>query len=296
MGYSFNISSILPDILFFLRYSASMNKKKHLLLAATFMLTACGTANKEPVIGTVDSLYTSGQAALSAGKYADAIHTFQELERQHPYSEWATRAQMMVAFAHLQSNNVEEASASAERFIRLHPGHKDLPYLYYIRGLAFYKNISDVNRDQGATRKAAEAFQELITRFPDSEYARDAKQKLLLTQDHLAGKEMAIGRYYQGQDHYLAAINRFQEVVEKYQTSSQTPEALLRLTESYIALGIKDEAERNAAILGHNYPGSDWYKRAYGLLRDEGYLAEADTEESWADKMRNRFNAVKDAF
>lgn len=273
-----------------------MKNKNILFVLLLLTLSACGGGKKEAVIGDVNTLYTAGQAAMNAEKYADAIHTFQELERQHPYSEWATRAQMMVAFAHLQSNNPEEATAAAERFIRLHPGHKDLPYLYYIRGLAFYKNISDVNRDQGATRKAAEAFQEVITRFPDSEYARDSKQKLLLTQDHLAGKEMAVGRYYQGQDHYLAAINRFKTVVQDYQTSSQTPEALLRLTESYIALGIKEEAERNAAILGHNYPGSDWYKQAYGLLRDEGYLADADTEEGWASKMRQRFNAVRDAF
>lgn len=243
-----------------------MKKFDLLFVAVALTLSACGSAPKAPIIADVDTLYQTAQTELAEGKFADAIHTFEELERQHPYSEQATQAQMMIAFAHLKANTPEAASLAAERFIRLHPGHKDLPYLYYIRGLAFYQNISDVNRDQGATRKAAEAFEEVIRRFPDSEYTTDAKQKLLLTQDHLAGKEMAIGRYYQGQDHFLAAINRFKTVVEDYQTSSQTPEALLRLTECYLALGLIEEAQRNAAILGHNYPGSKWYKQAYTLL------------------------------
>lgn len=272
------------------------NKNTLFLLALTFLLTACGAAPKAPVIGDVNTLFTTGQNQLDSGDYVNAIHTFEELERQHPFSSWATRAQMLTAYAHLKNGDAPEATAAAENFIRLHPGHKDLPYLFYIRGLAYYQEISDVARDQGATRKAKAAFEEVINRFPESDYARDAKQKLLLTHDHLAGKEMAVGRYYQNQEHYLAAINRFNEVVEKYQTSSQTPEALLRLTESYIALGVKSEAERNAAILGHNYPASKWYKQAYGLLRDEGYLQSTDTQKSWATRMSDKLKAMKDAF
>lgn len=272
-------------------------KNKNALLLAALILTACGSsAPKAPIIGDVNTLFTTGQSQLDSGDYIGAIHTFEELERQHPYSEWATRAQMLTAYAQLQNNNVEGATAAAERFIRLHPGHKDLPYLFYLRGLAHYQNISDVARDQGATRKAKEAFEEVITRFPNSEYAQDSKQKLLLTHDHLAGKEMAIGRYYQQQKFYLAAINRFNEVLENYQTSSQTPEALLRLTESYAALGVQSEAERTAAILGHNYPGSDWYQKAYSLIKNKGYIpADEPTKEGWATRMFNKLKSVKDA-
>jgi len=275
-----------------------MKNKNTLLAAALLVLSACGgTAPKAPVIGDVNTLFTTAQTHLNAGEYTQAIHTFEELERQHPYSEWATRAQMLTAYAHLENNNVDQATLAAERFIRLHPGHKNLPYLFYLRGLAYYQNISDVARDQGATRKAKEAFEEVITRYPNSEYAQDAKQKLLLTHDHLAGKEMAIGRYYQQQEFYLAAINRFNEVVENYQTSSQTPEALLRLTESYAALGVQQEAERTAAILGHNYPGSKWYKKAYSLIQNKGYVPEDEpTKEGWATRMFNKLQAVKDAF
>jgi outer membrane protein assembly factor BamD len=260
------------------------HKKKILFSALSFLLVACSEAPKDPKIGPVNDLYNSGVSALDENDYANAVHAFEELERQHPYSGWATRAQMMTAFAHYKAENYPEAIAASERFIRLHPGHRDLPYLYYLRAMSFYLQISDVKRDQGNTRQALESFEEILRRFPESEYARDAKFKATLCRDHLAGKEMDIGRYYLKQRRYLAAVNRFQEVVKNYETSSHTPEALYRLTEAYLALGVNDEAKRNAAILGHNYPDSDWYADAYALLT-KAKLAPAGQAKAWSDQL-----------
>ena len=196
--------------------------KNKILLLNVLLLAACAAAPKGPKVGEVKNLYNQGMDALQTENFAEAIHTFEELERQHPYSGWATRAQMMVVFTHYKAEQWEEAIVSAERFIRLHPGHKDLPYVHYLRAMSFYVQLSDIQRDQGHTRQALGAFEEIVRRFPESEYARDAKFKITLCKDHLAAKEMQVGRYYLKQKRFLAAINRFREVIEKYQTSIQT--------------------------------------------------------------------------
>lgn len=248
------------------------------------LLAACSSTPEGDVIGEVNDLYNEGLDQVMSKKFSLAIHTFEELERQHPYSVWATRAQMMIPYAHFRLAQYDEAVVAAERFIRLHPGHENLPYLHYIRALSFYNRISDVARDQAFTKEALQAFEELATRYPDSVYARDARLKATLCRDHLAGKEMQVGRYYQGKKLYGAAINRFQAVLDKYQTSTHTPEALYRLTESFLALGVDKEAKRNAAILGHNFPESDWYEDAYALLTGKN-LAPAGKEKSWATQI-----------
>lgn len=261
---------------------------RHLLLItllATTALTACSTKPEGELTGTVGSLYNDGMDALQAKRYDTAVHTFEELDRQYPYSGWATKAQLMTAYAQMQKGDFDEMLVTVDRFIRLHPGHKDLAYAYYLRGLGHYNRISDVNRDQGHTADALEAFNEVVNRFPNSEYARDAKLKVTLCRDHLAGKEMTVGRYYQQQTQYLSAINRFKNVVAEYQTTSQAPEALYRLTESYLALGVNDEATKVAAVLGYNYPGSPWYKKAYALLTEK-QLAPAGQEKSWAQQLK----------
>lgn len=244
---------------------------KKLLLSFLLIvgLSACGgSEEKSPVVGEVNALYNKGLNLLLADEYSQAVHTFEELERQHPYSRWATRAQMMVVYAHYRAREYDEAVAGAQRFIQTHPGHKLLPYVHYLRAMSFYEQIADVRRDQGATRKAMSAFREIDKRFPETTYAQDARLKMTLTRDHLAGKEMEVGRFYQDKQQYPAALNRFQTVVQKYQQSSHTPEALFRMTEVYIALGIPQQAQRAAAILGHNYPDSAWYEYAYEKLQN----------------------------
>ena len=242
-----------------------------LLVVGAAGLSACASNKKEPVIGKVDDLYNAGMNQLQAREFEASIHTFEELERQHPYSGWATRAQMMIVYAQYRIEKYEDALFNIDRFIRLHPGYEDLAYMYYMRGMIFYTQISDVNRDQGFTEEAYKSFREVIQRFPDSRYARDASLKITLTLDHMAGKEMTVGRFYLEQGKYLAALNRFKKVVDAYQQTLQVPEALYRLTEVYYALGLDDQAQRSAAVLGHNYPETDWYKMAYKLMTSKGH-------------------------
>lgn len=266
---------------------------RKLVVASALVIAACSsTPERQEVEGSVDELYNNAQNALESKKYETAVNTFEELERQHPYSNWATRAQMMVAYTYYKSKNYDEAVIAADRFARLHPGHKDLPYVYYLRGLSFYERISDVKRDQGFTHEALQAFEELVRRYPESDYARDAKLKITLCKDHLAGQEMMIGRYYQSNKRYMAAINRYRTVIERYETSSQTPEALFRLTESYLSLGINDEAQMAGAVLGHNFQASDWYKDAFSLLEKRD-LKPATSNDSW---LKNMVKGVKDVF
>ena len=197
----------------------------------------------------------------------EAAKLFDEVERQHPYSVWATKAQLMAGFAHYQNNGYPEAIIALDRFIQLHPANPDIAYAYYLMALCHYEQISDVGRDQKATMLALEMMQEVVRRFPKSNYARDVRLKIDLTRDHLAGKEMKIGRYYLEREHYLAAINRFRRVVEEFQTTTHVPEALHRLVEAYTRIGVVDEARNSAAVLGHNYPGSEWYMDSYSLAR-----------------------------
>ncbi|HEX6141611.1 MAG TPA: outer membrane protein assembly factor BamD [Geminicoccaceae bacterium] len=254
------------------------------LLIAALALGGCSGSRLEEddsyVERPVDELYNEALDALQDGRPLEAARAFEEVERQHPYSQWATRAQMMSAYAFYEANAYDDAVAAAQRFIDLHPGNPDVPYAYYLIGVSHYEQISDIGRDQKMTELALNAFDELIRRFPDSRYARDAGLKADLARDHLAGKEMEIGRYYLSQAKYVAAINRFRSVVERYQTTTHVPEALHRLTEAYLALGVEDEARRAAAVLGHNFPDSEWYRDSY-LLMTGGDRPEE--EDSWLD-------------
>lgn len=260
-----------------------------ILLAAAATLAACASAKPEGELnGTVGTLYNDGMDSIQKKKYPQAVHNFEELDRQYPYSGWATRGQIMTAYAQFLNDDYDESLATIERFIKMHPGHQNLAYMYYLAGLNHYYQMTDVNRDQSETQKALDAFNEVVNRFPQSPYARDARLKVTLCNDHLAGKEMTVGRYYQSQEMYLPAVNRFRSVVQNYQTSSQTPEALYRLTENYLALGIDDEAVRAASILGYNYPGSKWYADAYQLLTARN-LAPAGQKETWAQKLAHGF-------
>jgi outer membrane protein assembly factor BamD len=238
------------------------------LVATVTILVGCsGNGDDEDYVERpVEELYNEAQDLLENGDPRQAGQAFEEVERQHPYSQWATRAQLMSAYAFYEANNYDEAIAAAERFVELHPGHEDVPYAYYLIGISYYEQISDVGRDQKMTERALEAFDELVRRFPDSRYARDGELKADLARDHLAGKEMSIGRYYLRRGQYLAAINRFRSVVERYQTTTHVPEALHRLTEAYLALGLEQEAHKNAAVLGYNVPSSEWYQDSYALL------------------------------
>jgi outer membrane protein assembly factor BamD len=194
---------------------------------------------------------------------------FDEVERQHPYSDWARRAQLMSAFSYYLAKKHTESVQSATRFLSIHPGNKDAPYALYLVGMNYYDQITDVTRDQGITQQALTSLGELIRRYPDSRYAADARLKIDLVQDHLAGKEMEIGRFYQRSSNWLASVLRFRTVVDQYQTTTHAPEALMRLTESYLALGVPEEARKAAAVLGANYPGSKWYDRAYRLVQEK---------------------------
>jgi len=244
-------------------------------------LAACANTDEaEYVERPAEELYAEGQDLLNDQSYRSAAKAFEEVERQHPYSQWAVRGRLMSAYAYYEGEMYIEAQAALQSFIDLHPGHKDVPYAYYLLARSYYDQISDVGRDQEMTREALAAFEELMRRFPDSDYARDATLKADLARDHLAGKEMEIGRYYQNRQQYVAAINRFQNVVDTYQTTTHVPEALHRLTESYLALGVIDEAKASAAVLGHNYPESDWYTRSFSLI-ETGTQPEGGVTDGW---------------
>ncbi|WP_298466922.1 outer membrane protein assembly factor BamD [uncultured Erythrobacter sp.] len=243
-----------------------------ILGASVATLTACGggSANEDVayVARDVESLYAEAQRRLDRGNTLLAAALFDEVERQHPYSPWARRAQLMSAFSYYIARDYNKSIQNAQRFLSIHPGNKDAPYAYYLIALSYYEQISDVNRDQKITEQAQSALREVNRRFPQSEYAADARLKLDLVADHLAGKEMEIGRFYQRSGQWLASQLRFRNVVEQYQTTSHTPEALYRLTESSLALGIPDEAVKYAAVLGANYPGTEWYEKAFELVED----------------------------
>lgn len=241
-------------------------------LASLLMLSACSSDEEEieklaEKNESVETLYETALETFQAKKYKKAIEDFEEVERQHPYSEWAARAQIMAAYAAYRGGQFDDAVVILDRFTKLHPAHASTAYAYYLTALCYYTQISDVGRDQKMTEKAREALRDVVQRFPESDYARDAKIKLDLTEDHLAGKEMEIGRYYLKRSDYPAAINRFKYVVDNYQTTSHTAEALHRLVECYLRLGVIEEAKKYAAVLGHNFPGSDWYKFSYEMIQ-----------------------------
>jgi outer membrane protein assembly factor BamD len=256
------------------------------LLASGGLIAGCADDQQMAAVYVerpVEQIYNVAWILIGRGDWLNAGRQFDEVERQHPYSIWARRAILMSAYCYYQGNRYQEAIDAADRFIQLHPGNKDVPYAYYLKAVSLYEQINEVDRDQQRTEEALTALQDLIQRFPDTEYARDARLKVDLTRDHLAGKEMTIGRFYLHQGEYLAAINRFHTVIDKYQTTTHTAEALERLTEAYLALGVVKEAQTSAAVLGYNYPGSAWYQDAYRLLTAEN-VAPSEDEESWISK------------
>jgi len=238
-------------------------------------LAACASKEREEYVERpVEQIYNEGVDALATDRYLTAARAFNEVERQHPYSTWATKAQLMAAYAYYQANKYDDAIVAVDRFIQLNPSNRDVGYAYYLKAISYYEQITDVQRDARMTELAMGALEEVVRRFPDTPFARDARLKIDLTNDHLAGKEMEVGRYYMRRGQYVGAINRFKLVLDRFQTTSHVPEALHRLVEAYTALGLSGEAEKAAAILGHNYPGSDWYQDSYGLVTT-GRTAEA---------------------
>ena len=238
-------------------------------------ITAVQKAKQDPANTPVEVLYNNGVDALNAHRYSAAVTQFDNVEQYYPYSSWATNAQLMHGYAEYLQNHYSDAIPVLDRFIQLHPTNRDVAYAYYLRALSYYEQIADIQRDQKGTQQAMTALQEVVNRFPDSAYAQDARLKVDLCRDHMAGKEMEIGRWYEQQHLYTAAINRFQRVVDDYQTTNHVPEALHRLTEIYLMLGLTDEAKKTAAVLGHNYPGSRWYADSYNQLVADAAIPDA---------------------
>ena len=253
--------------------------------------SACSTFNSDSddddakyVERPVDQIYAEAWKKIRERAWTDAAKQFDEVERQHPYSIWARRAMLMSAFCYYQANKYQDAINGADQFIQLHPGTQEVAYAFYLKAISLYEQIVDVGRDQTNTEQALTALEDVVQRFPNTEYARDALLKIDLTQDHLAGKEMEVGRYYLSHGDYIGAINRFKVVVERYQRTPQIAEALERLTEAYYAMGIYPEAQTAAAVLGANYPGSMWYQDAYDLLASHNLKPE-NNPESWISKL-----------
>ncbi len=242
--------------------------------AATLLLAGCAGTKKNAELAyeerPVELLYSTGADRLDRRQWDDAVQYFREVERQHPYSEWSRRAILMTAYAHYQSNAYADAIGDADRFLALYPGNPSAAYAYYLKAICYFEQIVDVNRDQAYTELAQNGLREVVQRFPNGEYAQDARLKIDMVNDQLAGKEMTIGRYYLRQGDTLAATGRFRTVIDKYQTTSHTPEALYRLVETYLTLGLMEEARRNGAVMGYNFPGDPWYGDAYRLLTDNG--------------------------
>jgi outer membrane protein assembly factor BamD len=266
------------------------------VLGASLMLTGCDTISsmfgggsgkddKEPeyIERPIERIYSDAWKKIKDEDWEGAARQFDEVERQHPYSVWARRAMLMSAYCYYEANKYPEAISGADNYIALHPGSHEVAYAFYLKAISLYEQIVDIGRDQGNTQAALVALQDVVQRFPDTEYARDATLKIDLTIDHIAGKEMAVGRYYLVRYDYIGAINRFKVVVLQYQRTSQIAEALERLTEAYYALGIYNEAETAAAVLGANYPGSHWYKDSYNLLK-EHHLKPEEDKGSWISK------------
>jgi outer membrane protein assembly factor BamD len=240
-------------------------------LCALLSIAGCSStkdADDKPVKQVpVEKMYNDAKSLLDQGEYKKAADAFDNVDREYPYSQWASRAELMTGYAQYKNLKYDEAVLALDHFIELHPGDPNVAYAYYLRALCYYEQISDVRRDQKMTELALENLRQVVSRFPDSKYAKDAALKVDLTLDHLAGKEMEVGRYYLERRQFQAAIPRFKHVVDTYQTTTHVPEALHRLVEAYLSLGLLDEARKSAAILGHNYPQSSWYKDTYRLLK-----------------------------
>jgi outer membrane protein assembly factor BamD len=255
---------------------------------------ACSLFNKDEVVPDepAEKLYNEGVYLLNQKReFKDAAKKFEEVERQHPYSEWARKSLIMTAYARYEAKDYDDAVNAARRYITLHPGSPDAAYAQYLIGSAFYDQIPDITRDQGRSERALQAFDEVIRKYPNTEYAMASKRKIEMARDNVAGKEMMIGRYYLNKKDFTGAINRFKVVVTQYQTTRHVEEALARLTEAYMALGIVNEAQTAAAVLGHNFPDSTWYSDAYKLVKGGG-LEPAENQGSWISRAFKKMSAT----
>ena len=246
---------------------------------AGFSLFGQPKITEEEII-PAEELYDKAIAEVENQRYLTAMKTFEKLERQHPYSEYSERSRLMAVFINTRTGQYEKSILAADRFLALYPSSPDVPYVLYMKGASQYNQIKDITRDQQNAEDAIATFQSIVNNYPKTRYAKDAKERILVAKDQLAGKEMSVGRYYLGNKQYTAAINRFRTVVEDHQTSTHVEEALLRLTEAYLALGLINEAKTAAAVLGHNYPSSQWYDDAYQLLQKQG-LAPEVSQGNW---------------
>lgn len=263
-----------------------------ILPLAALILTACQNTRRAEEIAyverPVEQLYKRATDELDSGDYRSAIAMFNEVERQHPYSEWARRSSVMSAFASYSARQYDEAISTSQRYLALNPAGEGAPYAYYLIAVSHFDQIMDVGRDQRTTELAQAALEDVVRRYPDSDYARDAAIKLDMVDDQLAGKEMEIGRWYLRRNQHLPAVNRFRTVVKDYETTSHTPEALHRMVETYLSLGLKQEALVAGSVLGYNYPESSWYRSSYSLLTNEGLDPEAASEaqkRTWLQRL-----------
>jgi outer membrane protein assembly factor BamD len=256
--------------------------------AIAIPLVACSAFKKDDDYvpeSPADLLYNEGLYLMNTKQdYKGAAKKFDEVDRENPYSEWARKALLMSAYANYQAEQYDDCVNSAKRYVTLHPGSPDAAYAQYLIGSSYYDQILDVSRDQARADKAIDALQEVVRKYPNSEYAISAKKKIAMARDQLAGKEMDVGRFYMNKRDFVGAINRFKVVVTQYQTTRHVEEALMRLTEAYVALGIMDEAQTAAAVLGHNFPDSSWYKDAYNLVKTAGGEPTAENKGSWISR------------
>ena len=259
-----------------------------MLVCAAFAAFVAGCASSSDLTSSINTdtpekMYADADSYMSRGKFSEAAAKFEDLDRSHPYSSEARRAIVLAAYAYYKAGKSPEAVASAERYVVMHPGTKDAPLAHHIIASVYFDDIRGPNRDQTATRKALEQLRILKTRYPDSSYAKDAENRIRIAEDNLAASEMEVGRYYMKQNNYSGAINRFKTVVSDYQTTAHVEEALARLVECYMGLGVVGEAQTAAAVLGHNFPESKWYKDSYTLLASGG-LAPREDGDSWITK------------
>ena len=253
-------------------------------------LCACEATDPQLQIEKADyQLYNEAMNKMYEGEYRSAAELFNEIERQHPYSNWAVKGQVMAAFCYYQVSDYDEVVIGVDRFVNLNPNNPDVPYAQYLKAMSYFEQVRDVSRDQSNSEQALKAFQELTRRFPENTYAKDSVRKIDLLIDHLAGKDMEVGRYYQKRDYHLAAIKRYRSVIEEYDMTIHIPEALYRMVESYLSLGMVLEARKMAAVLGYNHPNDEWYRDAYRLLEDNGLL-EGHSDDMYRQERRANFD------
>jgi outer membrane protein assembly factor BamD len=266
------------------------------LIAAALTMSACSMFDQFNMFGgekykmevtpdvPASKTYDQGLEKLANGSPSEAAKKFTELGKQYPESDWARKGQLMTVYANYQASSFTDTETAAEKYLKDYPNSPDAAYVAYLQANAYYQQIPDISRDQDAATKALTAFQDIVKKYPKSEYVEDSKFKITVCEDQLAGKEMSIGRFYLTRHNYTAAINRFRNVLQYYQTTRHAPEALYRLVEAYMGLGITSEAQTAAAVLGHNFPDSQWYKDAYAVLQSKG-LSPAENSESWISRI-----------